>query len=228
MRDTVSDFLSILTRSGSGEAVFNPWVDVDKENDRGSCAPSIRRAHLVHYLESRLEKAQYLLIGEAVGYQGGHFSGIPMTSERILMGYQKDKGIWPEHVLPNLKPQRTSKPDKKAHGFSEPTATIVWQTILESGCDPLWVVLWNAYPWHPFDPSKGMLSNRKPTVKETSGALQSLNIFLELYPRTMVIATGKVAEDQLRKLNVNCYCVRHPAQGGASMFRNQCLKLLGN
>ena len=225
MRDKLERFVSQLAKSQPLNGVFNPWADVDEENDRGPDAPDIRRNHVFHYLGARLGRAEYLLIGEAIGYQGGHFSGIPMTSERILLGFLKDKGLWPEHVLPYLKPQRTSRTEKKPRGFSEPTATIVWQTILDSGCDPQKVILWNAFPWHPYDPGKGMLSNRKPKAKEMEAASPALAGFLDLFPKAAVIAMGKVSEDQLRRLNVSCRSVRHPAQGGASAFREQFMRL---
>ena len=62
--------------------VFNPWRDYDPECDISSAAPSVRAANLTRYLELR-QKAHYLFIAEGLGYQGGHFSGMAMTSERI-------------------------------------------------------------------------------------------------------------------------------------------------
>lgn len=222
----ISRFISSLTKSPSYDGVFNPWADVDKENDMGSRSPGIRRKHLRHYLVSRLESVRYLIIGEAVGYQGGHFSGIPMTSERILLGFQRDRGIYPEDVLPGLQPQRTSMPEKMPRGFSEPTATIVWETILKSRPGPRQFILWNAFAWHPFDPRKGMLSNRKPRAKEMAESSNILEQFVHLFPGTTVVAMGKVAEEWLNKLSINCYTVRHPAQGGAKAFRTQLRNLL--
>ena len=219
-------FLSSLMESPSFDCVFNPWADMDHENDIGSLSPKIRRNHLEHYLQSRLGKAKCLIIGEAVGYQGGHFTGIPMTSERILQGFQRKKGIHPEDVLFDLKPERTSKPEKMPQGFTEPTATIVWEMLLRSPLRPTEFVLWNAFPWHPFIAKKGMLSNRKPKAKEMAEGSYVLESFLRLFPGTHIVAMGRVAADQLKKLKVEYDSVRHPARGGAKLFRIQLVELL--
>jgi hypothetical protein len=56
------------------------------------------------------------------------------------------------------------------HGFSEPTATIIWSTPLRLGMAADHFVLWNAFPWHSFDARRGMLSNRTPTNAELAAA----------------------------------------------------------
>src|SRR6266446_9061915 len=118
--DSIEKFLRRLKNSPSG-AVFNPWWQVDKENDFAPSAPRIRRDQLRAYLCERLGKARLAVIGEALGYRGGHFSGIPMTSERILLGKKKDVGIEPKDVFSGVAARRTSKPEKCRDGFSEPT-----------------------------------------------------------------------------------------------------------
>src|SRR5437016_11662897 len=138
----VDDFLRLLEESPP-RGVFNPWWEVDKQNDIRRNAPEIRREQLRAYLGERVGKAQLAVIGEALGYRGGHFSGIPMTSERILLGKKREVGIEPQQVLSSIKPRRTSKPAKCPEGFSEPTATIVWGTLLRLGIKPERFVLWN-------------------------------------------------------------------------------------
>jgi hypothetical protein len=82
-------------------------------------------------------------------------------------------------------------------------------------------VLWNAFPWHSFDPRRGVLSNRMPTRKERSAGLSVLKAFLDLFPYDEIVALGNVAASQLKELNVEFRCVRHPASGGAKLFRQQ-------
>src|ERR1700758_201327 len=123
-RSTFGGFLHLLKKSPSG-AVFNPWWEVDNENDIDTNAPAIRRNQLRAYLERRLGNAKLAVIGEALGYRGGHFSGIPMTSGVLLLGRNKKIQLSPSDVLSDLKPQRISRSEKCPEGFSEPTATIV-------------------------------------------------------------------------------------------------------
>ncbi len=221
--DSIEKFLRRLKNSPSG-AVFNPWWQVDKENDFAPSAPRIRREHLRAYLRERLGKVRFAVIGEALGYRGGHFTGIPMTSERLLL--RRKTGIAPEHSLLGITPQRTSKPGKCPDGFSEPTATIVWSTLLRFKLSSEEFVLWNAFPWHSFDPRRGMLSNRTPTNSEQSAGIPMLKAFLDLFPCDKVVALGRVAAVQLKDLGVSAYYVRHPASGGAKLFREQIGKIV--
>jgi hypothetical protein len=221
----IDSFLQLLKNSPSG-AVFNPWWQVDKQNDVGRNAPAIRRKQLAAYLRKRLGKIKLVLIGEALGYRGGHFSGIPMTSERILLGKKKDRGIEPEQVFSSIRACRTSEPRKCPEGFSEPTATIVWSTLLRLGLKPEQFVLWNAFPWHSFEPRRGMLSNRMPNKSERASGLSVLEAFLDLFPCNEIIALGNVAGSQLKELNAEIHQVRHPASGGAKLFRQQIAKTI--
>src|SRR5258708_36203746 len=218
--ESLERFVRLFKQSPTG-AVFNPWWQVDRQNDIGRNAPAIRRRHLGAYLHKRLGKVQLVVIGEALGYRGGHFTGIPMTSKRILLGKKEPAGIKPEHVFSSFRARRPSKCQQCPDGFSEPTATIVWSTLLRLGLKPQQFVLWNAFPWHSFDSRRGMLSNRMPDKSERAAGLPALKGFLELFPCDPVVALGKIAAAQLEELNVNAHCIRHPASGGARLFRTQ-------
>ncbi len=226
MQKPIEEFIEMLEASPKGK-LFNPWYDPDEEHDLGPEAPGIRRAQLAAYLSERIGKVRYVLMGEALGYQGGHFSGIAMTSERILLGHHRAKGIEPEDVFSSLAPRRTSRPEVRETGFSEPTATIVWECLLKLGVDPRSFVIWNTFAWHPFNPGKGILSNRRPTDEELAAGLPLLKAFLSLFPESTVIAVGKVAEKGLKALGIDCLEVRHPANGGAGKFRQQVGAIVG-
>ncbi len=203
--------------------IFNPWFCYDEENDIDLDSSTKRLLHLKQYLKER-KKAKYLLVAEALGYQGGHFSGIPMTSERILLGKMEHKSITPKHVFSGIKPHRTSKPSVKKDGFTEPTATIVWGKLIKSGFDMKDFVFWNAFPWHPYNPKKGILSNRTPTDDELEKGIAVMNELLKLLNVIKVIAVGEKARVQLSKMRINAPTVRHPANGGAKKFREQIMR----
>jgi uracil-DNA glycosylase len=242
-RDRLDNFVRLLKTSPSG-AVFNPWWQIDEQNDIGPQAPAIRRKHLAVYFRERLGKARLAIVGEALGYRGGHFSGIPMTSERMLLGRQSaivaalserrnlqhragDGGRRPPlQILSGIKQRRTSKPSVCPNGFSEPTATIVWGALLTIGVLPDEFVLWNAFPWHSFDPRRGLLSNRMPNKSEQLSGRPVLKAFLELFRCDQIVALGKIAVAQLEQLGFNAHCVRHPASGGAKLFRQQIAKIV--
>ena len=221
MTCTIESFIKSLKHSPSTDPMFNPWYETDPENDQNFRGPQIRRRHLNLYLQQRLSSARYLLIAEAVGYQGAHFSGIAMTSERILLGHSRHKIIHPSQVFMRQCPQQTSSVEKWPRGLSEPTATIVWSSLLNFGIDPYSFVLWNAIPWHPYDPRhpKKLLSNRTPTLSELEYAVPFLQVFLNLFPNCMILAIGKKCASLLEKMRVDCHIARHPANGGAIQFR---------
>jgi len=207
-------------RGTAAEDVFNPWYDWHSSVDVNRSAPMIRRRHLKQYLGLR-KQAPYLFVGEALGYRGGRFSGIPMTSERILLDHMADRGIRASDVTGDLSTQRTSRLELGGDGFTEPTATIVWTQIIQSGIHPNDIVLWNAFPWHPFEPGIGLLSNRKPRVAECHegrGALLSLLRYLNI---KRVVAVGRTAGIALRNAGIEPLEIRHPARGGAREFRRQ-------
>ena len=217
-RIELEDFLWLL-KTNPSTAVFNPWWEVDVQNDIEPTACGIRRKQLCVYLRERLVNARVAIVGEALGYRGGHFSGIPMTSERMLLGKQGN-------IVAGIKPRRTSKPEICPTGFSEPTATIVWGALLRLGLKSDEFVLWNAFPWHSFDPRRGLLSNRMPNKSEQLSGRPALKVFLQLFPCEQIVALGKIAAGQLEAIGVKAHCVRHPASGGAKRFREQIKEIL--
>ena len=76
---SIETFIASLAAAPSTETAFNPWeasTDVD----------GIRRNNLSLYLHELLSRqTKILLLGEAPGYQGCRLTGIPFTSEHILV-----------------------------------------------------------------------------------------------------------------------------------------------
>lgn len=184
--------------------VFNPWCDSDPMDLRPvDTGPSGRLARLqAHFsCEPRL-----LLIGEAPGYQGCHFAGIPFTNEALLL-----RGAVPRIQLEG---RLTSRP----LSWSEPSATIMWGALHDLGIADQ-VVLWNAFAWHPHKPGK-LYSNRAPTREELEAGLAVLEAVLECFRGARLIAVGKVAAKTLAHLGHEPHSVlRHPSMGGATEFR---------
>ncbi len=102
---------------------------------------------------------------------------------------------------------------------------MIWQEI-ERSRKPFEVVLWNAFPWHPYRAEGqagpcGPSSNRKPRIAEVGQGRATLETLLRCFTRRLALfAVGKVAEDALERWGIDCAgYVRHPAQGGESRFR---------
>lgn len=219
---TIEEFLQNL-QGYEKQGVFNPWRDYDPSCDIGPQAPVIRAANLRRYLQLRQE-ARFLFIAEGLGYQGGHFSGMAMTSERILLGHHPT--VRPEVVLGDgWQYQRTSNPGspllnkkQKELGFNEPTATIMWGELAKEGLAPFQTILWNIFPFHPYKAS-GILTNRTPTGPELDDGIVYARLLMELVPHMQVIAIGRKSAGTLEKYGVPCAAVPHPSMGGANRFR---------
>src|SRR6185369_16971555 len=99
--------------SGSpGGLVFNPWKDCDPATDLSATAPGERLERLrAHFSVA----ARCILVGEASGYQGCKVSGIPFTSERLILAGE----------IPRIRTDGR-RLSSRQRPWSEPSATIVW------------------------------------------------------------------------------------------------------
>lgn len=95
----ILSFIEKLANYPSLPNICNIWKDSDinLDYDYNTQAASIRRIQLAMYLNERIASAKFLLIAEAPGYQGARFSGIPMTSERMLLGHHPC--VLPNHII---------------------------------------------------------------------------------------------------------------------------------
>jgi uracil-DNA glycosylase len=183
--------------------VFNPWRDDDADNSLAHNDAAARLARLEAHLATT--PAQ-VLIGEASGYQGCRVSGIPFTSERLILAGDIPRVASSERLSARVRP------------WSEPSATTVWKTLHELGIAQD-TVLWNAFPWHPFHPHQP-LSNRTPTHMERERGMPVLRALLGLFPHTRVFAVGRHAEQALQEVGRAAVALRHPSMGGATLFRD--------
>lgn len=185
--------------------LFNPWTQCDPYTDRDADAAAQRLARLARHLDV---DAQFVLVGEAAGYQGCKVSGLAFTSERLLL----------EGVIPRL-PAPPSRLTLRARPWSEPSATTVWGTLQALGIADR-TVLWNACPWHPHHAGRPH-SNRPPTATERAAGVPVLRTLLAQYPRARLFAVGRNAQASLAELGIDAVPLRHPSMGGTPLFRSQ-------
>ena len=219
----IDEFLNLLKNSPKGD-VFNPWWECDFEHDQHHDSYKVRQQNLRAYFSERLDRVHYIMLAEALGYQGGHFTGIPMTSERLLLGELADKQLFGSHVFSG-EHQRTSKEKLNHKGFNEPTATIVWSELVRFNLTHK-TILWNSFPWHPYKKQNGFLSNRTPTPSERRVGREVLKYLMAQFPNVRLLAIGRQAQQQLAEIGISSIGLRHPAHGGANLFRNQLQELM--
>lgn len=203
-RSPLDTFWQLLDQPSTRD-VFNPWTDHDAGTDLRRDAPRFRRERLAAHLDT---DPAVILVGEAPGYQGCHVTGIPFTSERLVIA-----GSIPRvsAEAPRLSSRRLP--------WSEPSATTVWGILHQLGLAER-TVLWNAYPWHPYKPGNRQ-SNRTPTPAEREAGVPVLRALLAAFPHARVFAVGRTAEASMRDAGQAAEALRHPSMGGAALFRGQ-------
>lgn len=183
--------------------LFNPWKDrCSFDCDRR--APSSKLERLARHLDC---DPLFILVGEAPGYQGCRYSGIAFTSERLLL----------EGAIPRI-PPLSERLSTRRIPFSEPSATIVWRTLKNLGIAER-TILWNALQLHPYKDGNPW-TNRTPKPQELALGAGALALLLAAFPSAEVVAIGKKAEFLMQSRGiVPLATVRHPANGGATAFR---------
>jgi hypothetical protein len=196
-------------RGAATAAVINPYRQQVAGLDRAGGARQ-RVRNLEAYLEL-VGRPRWLLVGEALGYRGGRFSGIAFTSERQLAGGPERRLRWAAD--PPFAPT-----SRNPALWLEPSGSVIWGAL--SG-EPRWVLLWNAFPWHPHRRG-GPLSNRRPEPSLVAANLHVLELLLQaLAPAPRLLAAGRTAQAALARLGLDAAAVRHPAHGGAALCRRQ-------
>ena len=211
-----------------GVNVYNPWSDVDLNYDNSLEASRWRWQNFIVYALPRLGRANTFVVAEAVGYQGGRYSGIAITCERMLLGLHStvDANQLAEIPLWRTSSQMSEhiKSIQREKGFNEPTDTVVWNAIIENGINPYDIFLWNIFPFHPYKSGEPM-TNRTPTDEEQqlgweyTKKLLDLNAILGGGDRPLILAVGQKSADTMGKFGIIPLALRHPANGGANKYR---------
>jgi len=217
-------FLDILAAGPKDpQLVFNPWRDHDERDLKPRrSSPARRLENMAAYLEARERAARVVLLGEAPSHRGCRFSGIAFCSEVELV-HKRD--------LVARRPLTLTSAASATRPMRERSAAVIWDELDRAGCAHE-VVLWNAFPWHPYrapaesdgEGPSGPSSNRKPRLSEVDEGRAALDALLSCFThRLHVFAVGKVAEDALSRWDeAGCAgYIRHPAQGGEGRFRAQ-------
>lgn len=200
--DAIVALIADLARTPTAADATNPYAF------DGPSGNAIRRDNLRLALEqARAYGPTLMLVGEAPGYLGARRTGVPFTSERLLL-----EGVDPPGIFGAARGFVQTTDDGRIS--SEQTATIVWREARALG---IFIVGWNACPFHPHRPDRP-LSNRPPRVGEIRQGLPFLERACALFPAVPVIAMGNVADRALTLLGIAHSKVRHPAQGGARLF----------
>jgi hypothetical protein len=202
MSHTVLDTLAAdLAALPGSERLFNPYGPQDQPG------AAIRQANLIRYLSDMQRRSpRVLMLFEAPGYRGCALSGIPVTSERIMLKGIEKWGLFGEGYR-----QTSDNPQ----GVAEMTATILWNALAEHAEQP--PLIWNTVPLHPHKPGERQ-SNRTPTVAEQRMGGEFVGRVLELFDIELVLGVGRKAQRTLGELAIDHLPLRHPSQGGKAEF----------
>lgn len=199
---------NILREFVDNLAIIKTTQNVCNQYDYTSTQNEIRRNNLLIYLREIYKlNPGIILIGEAPAYRGSRITGVPFTSEYLLMNDMNWRNLFGKKV-------RFRLPCKEDKLTKTPTSTIIWETIIKYG---MLALFWNAFPFHPHR-AGNLKTNRAPSKKELSIGINPLLKLIEIYEIKHAIAIGRKAEKSLSNLGFPTYYVRHPAQGGKNEF----------
>ncbi|HBP6530766.1 TPA: hypothetical protein L6A81_34700 [Pseudomonas aeruginosa] len=198
----------ISTLPEGRDGLFNPWTDKCDLHTEWN-GPEQRLVRLAEHLAC---DATLICCGEAPGYQGARVTGVAFTSERLLI----------EGAIPRVSATR-GRLTHRERPYSEPSATIVWKNLYRLGLAET-TILWNALQLHPHRPGDPM-SNRTPTPEELLAGHAAIQLLREAFPKARWVAVGNKARDVLLASGMPFEAIRHPANGGATLFADGLTRL---
>jgi hypothetical protein len=182
------------------DRLFNPYALADPGG-------AIRRENLARYLaDMHARRPRCLMLFEAPGYRGCALTGIPVTSERIML-----RGIARWGLFGGGYHATSGQPG----GVTEMTATILWGALNDLAPEP--PLIWNTLPLHPHRPGQ-RASNRTPSAAEQEIGLDLIPAVIDLFGCQTILAVGRTAQHALARLGIDAIPVRHPSQGGKPEF----------
>lgn len=201
MEHVLMEFVESLANMDVTPHVYNQYDYSNKENE-------IRRNNLLIYLKKIYKlNPKILLVAEAPGHRGSRLTGVPFTSEYILMNNVEGTNFYGKEAGFKLA-------CKKETLLKEATATIILETLIKYD---ILALAWNSFPFHPHKPGISQ-SNRTPLKKEIALGQEPLLKIIDIFNIEHVVAIGRKAEGSLKQLNIAADYVRHPAQGGKNEF----------
>lgn len=198
IKETIEHFLLTLKAVPSTQAWTNFYYGSEE-------APLTRLNNLRHYfyLIAR-QQPKTMLLGETPSYYG-YNSGIPFTNRSSLLQHPffKESQCQALDLLP-LQTKRKS-------------TSQVWMLLEELEFYPL---LWNIFPFHAHQ-AGAPFTNRTPKKKELLLGLPYTKELIKIFAIKKVICLGRKAESMAERLSLPYKYVRHPANGGATLFKEQ-------
>jgi uracil-DNA glycosylase len=227
MKYQIHRFVQSLTFEPLTTNVFNPYgLNADGQLNQANWT---RRENLKLYLNQMAELSPRLfLVGEAPGYRGCRRTGVPFTSEPILLAGITWKICQKQNSTAIYTLFGVDAGYRRAVDFqeavAEATATIMWQSIAQVWPPPL---LWNAFPFHPHRKGHPQ-SNRAPLKSELKFGQEFLQSLLEMFQIDQVVAVGKKAACALELAGIPRISLRHPSHGGKVAFQEGLQDLIGS
>ena len=192
----------------------SPYAAADPLLDAPGAAAT-RRANLLASFVALDPRPRLLLVAEAPGPHGARFSGVPLVSEAQLLD-----PAFPFDGAP------TSLDAAHGRPLDEYSARIVQRVI---GAARREVVVWNAVPFHPHPagrprgirpPTRGEIRRFAPALGAVVAAVRVASA------EAPIVAVGRVAERALADVGIDARYLRHPSQGGATVFADGLRALL--
>lgn len=199
MTTKIDRFIEDLRSEETIENTANPFSDAYEYSQ-------YTRHNLKLYLENCFKNnSKVLFLGEAPGHKGCRLSGVPFTSEKILVSPSLNQIVGDQfdyHIRDRENPQ------------TESSATIIWSGFEKHSIYP---VMWNAFPFHPYK-SGNTESNRAPNKVELLVGVAYIKRLIEIFEIEKVYAIGNVAYNTLTSLGLTVDKIRHPSMGGKTQF----------